>query len=223
MVLGSCGDAGRAMTAQFGRGWGLRAKSMLALVLACALVLAPAALFGWQFLDGVRTYFGEAYARNFTELNRQKILAPVTRDLALSRRLAGSVLTRRWLLDESDADKRALFFREAEGYRADFGSRSYFLISALGRHYYFNTEDEEFSAAPRYTLDAQADKDAWFFNTVGGDDAYNINVNPDPELGTTRVWLNVVITDGERRIGLAGTGLDLGAFIREFVSTDEAG
>lgn len=211
------------MTADVRRGWGLRAKSMLALVLACALVLAPAALFGWQFLDGVRTYFGEAYARNFTELNRQKILAPVTRDLALSRRLAGSELTRRWLLDEGNADKRALFFREAEGYRADFGSRSYFLISALSRHYYFNTEDEAFSAAPRYTLDPQADKDAWFFNTVGGDDAYNINVNPDPELGTTRVWLNVVITDGDRRIGLAGTGLDLGEFIQEFVSADEAG
>ena len=38
---------------------GLRAKSMLALALACLLALLPAVLIGWQVLDGVRNYFGE--------------------------------------------------------------------------------------------------------------------------------------------------------------------
>ena len=66
---------------------GLRAKSMLALALACLLALLPAVLIGWQVLDGVRNYFGESYARNFTLLKRQSILAPVSRELALSLRL----------------------------------------------------------------------------------------------------------------------------------------
>ena len=47
---------------------GLRAKSMLALALACLLALLPAVLIGWQVLDGVRHYFGESYARNNTQL-----------------------------------------------------------------------------------------------------------------------------------------------------------
>ena len=71
-------------------GFGLRAKSMLALVLACLLALAPASLIGWQILDSVRNHFGEAYARNLTQLKRQRILAPISRDLALSKRLANS-------------------------------------------------------------------------------------------------------------------------------------
>lgn len=196
---------------------------MLALVLACVLALIPAGLAAWQLLDGVRKHFGEAYARNFTQLNRQKILAPVARDLALSTRLAGSELTRQWLLDENNADNKAMFFREAEGYRQDFSSGSYFLISALSRNYYFNEAGQPNSDVPRYTLESGAGKDAWFFNTMGGTEVYNINVNPDLELGTTRVWLNVVVSDGERRIGLAGTGLDLGEFIRDFISTDEPG
>lgn len=202
---------------------GLRAKSMVALLLACLLALIPAAIVGWQLLDGVRSHFGEAYARNFTQLNLQKIVAPVTRDLALSMRFAGSELSRQWLLDEGNEAHKRIFFREAEGYRGDFSSQSYFFISALSGNYYFNAAGETWSDAPRYVLDRDAAKDAWFFNTMAGDTPYNINVNPDEALGTTRVWLNVVVYDGDRRIGLAGTGLDLGDFIRAFVAVDEAG
>ncbi len=32
--------------------WGLRKKSLMALLLACVVALAPAALIGWQVLDG---------------------------------------------------------------------------------------------------------------------------------------------------------------------------
>lgn len=202
---------------------GLRGKSMIALLFACLLALVPAVLVGWQLLDGVRSHFGEAYARNFTQLNLQKIVAPVARDLALSNRFAGSELTRQWLTDEASTAHKDIFFREAEGYRADFSSRSYFLISALSGNYYYNAEDEPWSDVPRYVLDRDASKDAWFFNTMAGEASHNINVNPDEALGTTRVWLNVVVTDGERRIGLAGTGLDLGEFIRAFVAVDEPG
>ena len=80
--------------------FGLRAKASLALILAALVALLPAALIGQKLLDGVRTHFGEAYAVNFTQLKRQSILAPVSRDLALSQRFANSLLTRQWLLDE---------------------------------------------------------------------------------------------------------------------------
>ena len=76
---------------------------MLALALACLLALLPAVGIGWQVLDSVRNYFGESYARNYTQLKRQSILAPVARELALSLRLADSVVTRQWLLDEGNA------------------------------------------------------------------------------------------------------------------------
>ena len=115
---------------------GLRAKSMLALALACLLALLPAVLICLQVLDGVRNYFGENYARNYTQLKRQSILAPVARELALSLRLADSVVTRQWLLDEGNAAKRALFFEEAEGYRKDFRDHAYFLASVGSRYFY---------------------------------------------------------------------------------------
>ncbi|MGM0675808.1 MAG: biofilm regulation protein phosphatase SiaA [Pseudomonadota bacterium] len=196
---------------------GLRAKSMLALALACVVALVPAALIGWSVLEGARQHFGEAFAENFTRLKRERIVAPITRDLALSVRLANSQVTRRWLLDPEDPDKRDLFFAEAEGYRRDFRDQSYFVVSAETGHYYFNDASETSSDKPRYTLEPDNPDDAWFFNTLAQQADYNINVNPDVQLGTTRVWINVLVEEGGRRIGLAGTGLDLSGFLAEFI------
>lgn len=204
--------------------FGLRAKAMLALVLATLLALLPAGLVGWQVLDGVRKHFGEAYAVNFTQLKRQSILAPLSRELALSRRLADSVLARQWLLAENDPAKKALFFEEAEGYRKDFRDHAYFIVSALSRNFYANDSDQTPSDQPRYTLNSAKGEDSWFFNSLARSEDYNINVNYDAHLQVTRVWINVSIRGhDEGKIGIAGAGIDLTGFLKEFMSTAEAG
>lgn len=204
-------------------GMGLRAKAMLALVLACLLAMLPAGLIGWRVLDSVRDHFGQAYVVNFTQLKRQRILAPVSRELALARRLAGSVLTRQWLLDENNPHKRALFFAEAEGYRQDFLEHAYFFASAASRHYYTNDSRTPLSEAPRYTLDPRRAEDSWFFATLRQPARYNINVDTNAHLGVTRVWINIGIYEGRRKLGIAGTGIDLSLFINDFVATREPG
>lgn len=203
--------------------FGLRAKAMLALVFATLLAFVPVGLIGWRVLDGVRNHFGEAYAVNFTQLKRQSILAPLARELALSRRLADSVLTRQWLQDENDPAKRALFFAEAEGYRKDLRDRAYFIASASSRSFYANDSDQSYSDQPRYQLDPDKDADSWFFSSLAQTDDYNVNVNYDDHLQVTRVWLNVVVRDGARKIGVAGAGIDLTGFLAEFMSTAAAG
>lgn len=204
-------------------GLGLRGKSLLALALACLLALVPAALIGWQVVDNIRNHFGLAYARNATLLSRERIYAPVSRELALSQRLAASEVTRQWLEDETHPAKRDLFFREAEGYRGDFRDHSYFIVSDRSRQYYFNDTKGNFSAAPRYRLETEKDADSWYFNTLRDISHYSINVNRDVTLNETKVWFNIIVRDGERKIGMAGTGLDLTTFLKQFVNSDEAG
>ncbi|GAA3526953.1 biofilm regulation protein phosphatase SiaA [Zobellella aerophila] len=204
-------------------GLGLRAKSIMALLIACLVALIPSGLIGWQVLGAVQDHFGKAYARNFTRLSRQQILAPVSRELALARRLAGAVVTRHWLRDETNPEKSAVFFEEARGYADDFRSHSYFIISARSNQYYFNDPGQAFSTAPRYRLDPAKEDDGWFFNSMAGNAPYNINVNQDTRLGLTRVWINVLIKDGEQPLGMAGTGMDLSNFIEQFIRTEEPG
>ena len=206
------------------RHFGLRAKSLLALVLACLAALLPAGLIGKQMLDGVRQHFGQAYVRNLTLLKRQHILAPIARDMALATRFANSELTRQWLRSEQAAGPKAQFFREAEAYRGDLRSHSYFLASRHSRAFYFNDEKKPFSPQARYILDPDKASDSWFFSTLQQSEPFNINVNYDAHLEITQGWLNILIRDSNRDVlGVAGTGLDLSEFLRDFIDTGEPG
>ena len=202
---------------------GLREKSVLALSGTSLLVLLLAGMAGWQAVESMRSYLGIGYTSNFTLLNRERILAPLARDLALSFRLAGSQTLRQWLLDESNPEKKALAFREAEGFRGDFTDHSYFLASAATGNYYFNDAHSPLSSAPRYRLDPGNSNDAWFFNTMRGDQRFNINVDPGVKLGVTKVWFNVAVMEGERKLALVGGALDLSTFLRDFIATGEPG
>jgi sigma-B regulation protein RsbU (phosphoserine phosphatase) len=206
-----------------GRTLGLRGKSVLALLATSVIVLLLAGLIGAVAVDTIRSQLGTAYARNFTLLNRERILAPVTRELALAMRFSGSHLIRQWALDESDPGKKELALREAEGFRLDFRDKSYFLAIARSGHFYFNDVKSPFSAAPRYRMDTGDASDAWFFRTMANKRPFNINVDPNVKLHETKVWLNVPVRDGQRTLGVVGTGLDLSVFLLSFINTGEPG
>jgi serine phosphatase RsbU (regulator of sigma subunit) len=201
----------------------LRAKSALALGASILVVLALALLIGWRALASIEETLGAAFTRNYNRYNEQRILAPVMRELALSQRFADSEVTRRWLLDEKDPQKKSLFFAEAAHYQRAFEDRSYFVISATTRHYYFNDRKSRWSGLPRYTLNPSDKNDAWFFTTMRNARHYNINVNVDSKLKVTKVWFNVIVADGARKLGLAGTGLDLTTVLKRFIDSGEAG
>ncbi|MFP4000130.1 MAG: biofilm regulation protein phosphatase SiaA [Desulfobacterales bacterium] len=201
----------------------LRTKSMMALVLAFILALGPAVFIGFQVLEKARAHFGKAYAENFTLLSTQKIEAPVTRELAISKRFADSVVVENWLEDKNPTVGDKLFFREAEGFREDFRDKNYFVISRKSRAYYLNSPDKPYSREPRYYLDPDNPDDEWFFSTIEKSEPFNINMNHDVHLDETNVWFNVIVENQGKRIGLAGTGLNLGDFLAEFISNREAG
>jgi serine phosphatase RsbU (regulator of sigma subunit) len=202
---------------------GLRAKSLLALALACLLALVPAIFLGWKAMDAAREHFGRAYADNFVLLSRQQILTPLLRELALSQRLAESQLTLAWLRDPSNPQRREAAFRELEGYRHALRSQAYFVIDAASGDYFYNGPDKSLSEAPRYRLSRSEPDDAWFYETIAGTAPYNINVNPDLKLHVTRVWFNVIIRDDGKVLGLAGASLDLSDFLRAFTGGGETG
>ena len=202
---------------------GLRAKSVLALCFCIGVVSLLAWLAGAQALASIEANLGAAFARNATQYNKQRILAPVARELALSQRLADSQVTKRFLLDPKNNAKRELFFTEAEGYRRAFDDHSYFLAARDSGDYYFNDNKTSFSDRARYALKRGVAHDAWFFATMQKTEGFNINVDPDVKLKVTKVWFNVLVKDQGRNIGLAGTGLDLTEFLNRFINSRETG
>ncbi|GHE20076.1 biofilm regulation protein phosphatase SiaA [Halomonas urumqiensis] len=201
---------------------GLRGKSTLSLLLACLLALVPALIIGWLAIDEVRRHFASAYAEQYTLLQMQRIVAPVSRELALSRRFSNSVVTREWLREPDDPQRQRRFVEEAEGFRQQFGSNAFFLIDAATHDYYFSDAPLN-DLTPRYRLADDEPDDAWYFDTLASTSTYNINVNLDQTLERAMIWVNVKIREGGEVLGLAGGGIDLGQFLDRFIRASAPG
>ncbi|MAX90285.1 MAG: histidine kinase [Pseudomonas sp.] len=202
---------------------GIRGKSLLALLLTFLLAIGVTVLVGREALQGVQNRFGEAYARNVVQLNRERLFAPVTRELALAQRLAESQITRAWLLDESDPAKRELFFREAAGYQRALSDHSYFAASAASNRYYSNGDQQPPSEAPRYEMKPDAPEDEWFYVTLRSDAPYHLNVDRSAVTGDLKIWFNILVRDGSRPLGIVGSGISLNAFVTQFIEEDKTG
>ncbi|MFY0991501.1 biofilm regulation protein phosphatase SiaA [Halomonas sp. C05BenzN] len=203
--------------------WGLRGKSTLTLLLACLVALIPALLIGWQVIDEVRRHFAGAYAEQYTRLQMQQIRAPLARELALSRRLANSVVTREWLEAPHDPERRTRFFEEAEGFRQQFGSTTYFVIDHARGDYYLGDSPNGSATSPRHRLSTASAQDAWYFATMGSSASYTIEVTDDPPLERPMIRVGVKVRDGDRLLGLAGGGLDLQHFLDRFIRDSAPG
>ncbi|PAU78083.1 biofilm regulation protein phosphatase SiaA [Halomonas salipaludis] len=201
---------------------GLRGKSIATLLLAFLLALVPAVLIGWMAVEEVRRHFATAYAEQYTLLQMQRITAPVSRELALSRRFANSVVTREWLRQPEDPERRARFLAEAEGFRQQFGSNAYFTIDHATQDYYFADQRSE-ALTPHYRLDAEEPQDAWYFSTMASTSTYNIKVSHDRVLERTMLWVNVKVRDSGELLGLAGGALDLEEFLASVIRTEAPG
>jgi serine phosphatase RsbU (regulator of sigma subunit) len=203
--------------------WSLRVKSILALCACVAVVLALALVVARRALRAIEMNLGSAYARNTTQYNKQRILTPVLREMALAERLADSEVTRRWLRNERSPGAKALFFAEAEGYRKAFADHSFFIVSAATRNYYFSDGKDALAGKPRYTVNHGVSQDAWFFNTMKSGRHTSLNVDPNDHLKVTKVWFNVKVADGGGDLGLVGTGLTLDTFLRRFIADRDPG
>lgn len=202
---------------------GLRGKSLLALLLTCLLAFVFAGFIGREALLGVQNRFGEAYARNVVQLNRERLFAPVSRELALAQRLAATQLTLAWLNDERNPTKRETFFKEAAGYQQALGDHAYFAASARSNSYYSNGPDQAPSETPRYEMSPDNPRDEWFFQTLQANAPYALNVDRSVVTGELKVWFNVQVRDGDRRLGLVGSGIGLQAFLDDFIESNKVG
>ena len=201
----------------------LRSKAALTLVAVALLILLPTTFLAWQGLEEIRGFFAGRLAERHTSLQMERIRAPVVRELALSRRLAASLLTREWMAQPEVERRQERFLEEAAGFREAFAGGSYFAAVRSSRYYYAADPDTPRPTEPLYRLDPDDSADAWFYHSLENNAPFNININYDRGLGTTKVWFNVLVQHDGRGVGITGTGLDLTGFLDAFARNSPAG
>lgn len=154
-----------------------------------------------------------------------RLLQPLEREIALSKQLTDSPLLKRWAVRPEDPALKAAAFEELESYRRNFRDQSWFIaLLGSGAYYHNNARNEYAGRELRYTLNPRRPADAWFYQLVRQNKDFHLNVNPDAELGVTKVWIDVLLRDDNGKVlGVAGTGMDLHDFLTQIVDIDQPG
>lgn len=174
--------------------------------------------------EGIMEQWAVRYAEKQVLYDKGRTLQPILREVALSRQMASSQPIREWARKPDDAALTRRALSEMENFRQNFQDRSYFVALLGNGHYYHNNDQNEYAGQEfRYVMDPRNKKDAWFYDLIKQQRDIHINVNPDPNLGITKLWIDVLIRDGGDILGIAGSGLDLTTFIRNVVEEGTPG
>ena len=192
----------------------LKHRSILTILVIYVCVGALSLLAFLWAARGLSDAFGRRFAEKNVQLDKERVLGPVRREVALACKLVDTEAIRAFCRAEGDARTRAAGLAELESFRKAFADQSCFLVVDASRHHYFGDAKAP-AAAPVETLDPGNINDRWYFDTLAKVDDFALHVDSDVTLNLLKVWINVVIKDKGRKVGMAGTGVDLSAFARE--------
>lgn len=197
---------------------------LILVLLGFAVVAVPAYVaFNWIVASTV-VQLGTLFAEKQILYDRYRGLESLMREVSLAETLAGSQSIRDWANDEADPDLQRRGIAELEHFRQSFADRSYFFVIGESGNYYFNDAANSYAGDQyRYTVSPENPRDAWYYSTILLGHGCHLNVDNDANLRVTKVWMNCVIREGRRVLGILGTGIDLSSFIQEVVNVPQVG
>jgi diguanylate cyclase (GGDEF)-like protein len=200
----------------------------LRIFLLTGLLMTASVLISWlvarQQAIGIVEQWAVRYAEKQVLYDKSRMLQPILQEIALAKQLAGSQQILEWARDPDDALLTTRAIAEMENFRRNFADKSYFVALSGSGAYYHNNDKNEFAGKQlRYRLDPNKPADQWFYDILDQRRDMHLNVNPDVHLGVTKLWVDLLIRDGDEILGVAGTGLDLDQFIQEILNDVQPG
>jgi hypothetical protein len=154
--------------------------------------------------------------RRILEIERIKLENSVNSEIAVALKMAASPMIRQYFSDPNNIELKKIAFEEIAAYRRAFTSQSVFWINDTDKIFYFYDADP-------YLLDPENPDNYWYNMTLYETELYNFNINYNPDLNVTNLWINVPVwNDDGNPIGMIGTGIDISAFL-EIIYKDNAG
>ena len=169
--------------------------------------------------------WGQQVAEIQVRYDSARLLQSLEREIGLARQMANSSALIQWAQSPDDPTLKTLAIRQMESFRSNFRDNSYFVALHANGHYYYNNANNEYAGQQfRYVLNPGKPDDAWFFQLIDEGRDFHLNVNPDTELGVTKLWIDVLMRDADNNIvGMVGTGLNLDDFLQDIVDIGQDG
>lgn len=199
---------------------------ILGLAATLILLAATASWLAYRELsEDIVERWGQQVAEIQVRYDSARLLQSLEREIGLARQMASSSTLIQWAQSPDNPTLEADAIRQMESFRSNFRDNSYFVALRENGAYYYNNAGNEYAGNQyRYTLDADKPEDAWFFQLIAEGRDFHLNVNPDVELGVTKLWIDVLMRTTEGYIlGMVGTGLNLDDFLQDIVDIGQEG
>ena len=166
---------------------------------------------GAAFYFSMREIIRESKSNELTKLlqvERIRLEALVNKEIAIVLKMAGSPLIRNHFENPADAETARMAKKEIEAYRQSLtAGTSIFWINDIDKLFHI---DE----TPPFLLDATLPENYWYPMTINETDSYNFNINFNPDLNVTNLWVNAPVFNRERQVvGILGVGVNLSTFV----------
>ncbi|MDR1140567.1 MAG: hypothetical protein LBL62_02670, partial [Planctomycetaceae bacterium] len=133
----------------------------------------------------------------------------VDAELRLSVKMADVPLIKKFFLRPDNPELCEQAFAEFEAYRRNFRSGSIFWVNDIDKIFYYDGKAS-------YTVNPDNSDSYWYNMTLYETEKYNFNINYNPDLKTTNLWVNAPVFENGKAIGIVGTGISLTEFLNSW-------
>ena len=185
-------------------------KLKLNLIFAALVILGELTLFVVIKNTARKHARDEGYAEMemTARVKRAMFETSMNEQLTLVLQLLRMPAVKEYLKDPYDEDLRQMAFRDLEVFKDSFKSKSIFWVSDVDKMFWSDMQ-------PSYVVNPSDPNDYWYNMTMYQTDVYNFNINYNPQLKQTNLWVNAVVKENGKSIGMLGTGIPLTSMINE--------
>ena len=182
-------------------------------VLIIALVLG----LGFIFTVGyTATLFGKSAKVSLSreaELQVVRFETLLNSEIKLALQMAKSPVVVSYMENPDDPDTYEAGVAEMSQYEKSFISKGSFWVSDSDLKFF---SDSEYA----YTVDPTLPENYWYNMTMRDKADYNFNINYNPNLQETNLWINAVVRNASGLpVGIVGTGIPISDFINEIFAS----
>ncbi len=134
--------------------------------------------------------------------------AAMNEQLTLVRQMMKMPSIKDYLINPDDPVAREAAYRDFGSFKESFLSKSIFWVSDVNKEFWSNMEYG-------YVVNPDNPDEYWYKMTMYETDEYNFNINYNPSLKTTNLWVNAVVKDNGKPVGVVGTGIPLTNMIKQ--------
>ncbi len=181
---------------------------IFSVVLFSVIFIAGSGIFIFFLQQIIRTNKGNELTQ-ILEIERIKLEASVNSEIAIALKMAGSPLIQNYFADPENPELKKMAFEEIAGYRKAFAANSVFWVNDIDKKFF---SDDSYA----YTVDTADPNNYWYLMTLNKTERYNYNINYNPDLKVTNLWINAPVFNSKHKpIGILGSGINLSEFMNK--------